>query len=219
MYSFPAAKGKYIALCEGDDYWIDEEKLQKQVSFLEANSDYALCYTDSMPFKNQVVIDFDFGGARRDLASVELKKAPSIFTLTVCFRNVLDVPPEWGLVKYGDKFIWSRLGFFGKGKYLDDIKPSMYRVHDGGLHSLSSRKKRHLMNFFTYSAMASYYERIGEDYLFAFFLKKAKGQVYNLDSLNPKFIPLVALLSFFYASAVKIFKKMKRAFVNFRKGL
>lgn len=41
-----ACKGKYIAFCEGDDYWIDEKKLQMQVDFLEKNPEYGMCYTD-----------------------------------------------------------------------------------------------------------------------------------------------------------------------------
>lgn len=46
LYNLQKANGKYIALCEGDDYWIDQNKLYEQVTFLENNSEYGLSHTD-----------------------------------------------------------------------------------------------------------------------------------------------------------------------------
>ena len=46
LYNLFSAKGKYIALCEGDDYWSFPNKLQKQVNFLEKNPVYSMSFSD-----------------------------------------------------------------------------------------------------------------------------------------------------------------------------
>lgn len=55
-----ALNGKYVAICEGDDYWIDENKLQMQVDFLENNPEYGMCYTNfNIYYQNRNEFDYD----------------------------------------------------------------------------------------------------------------------------------------------------------------
>lgn len=66
--AFPIAKGKYIAYCEGDDYWIDPLKLQKQVDFLETHADYGLVFTDADILYNnsgKIIHSFDHTRKKR----------------------------------------------------------------------------------------------------------------------------------------------------------
>lgn len=145
-FNFPRAKGKYIALCEGDDYWTDPLKLQKQVDFLEGNPDFSLCFTNR--------INIDYNG--KFIENSELKYMKSEFehtdmpifcpTLTRLFvaKYVKNIPQIE--VKGGDTVLLVWLSKFGKIKYLDDIT-SCYRVHGDGVWSglTKENKIKHLI--------------------------------------------------------------------------
>lgn len=204
-FAFPLAKGKYIAFCEGDDYWIDVNKILKQVSCLEANPDVAVVYTNSVSFSENNCLGKNFGGSRIDLTSEELEKAPGIFTLTTCFRNILDNPIELNFAVYGDQFIWSRLGKFGSGKYMSDILPSFYRVHSGGIHSLASEDAKLFNGFKSFVAMSFYYKRTGNSSLEKYFLDKALVLAFSISGVSFKLVPSMKAIT----SLVKKIKNLR----------
>ena len=80
---------KYIALCEGDDYWTDPLKLQKQVDFLEEHEDFSICFHEAKVF-NQAEGRFVEDKIRMvpsETDIIELAKGNFIHTMTVMYRN------------------------------------------------------------------------------------------------------------------------------------
>jgi glycosyltransferase involved in cell wall biosynthesis len=162
MDNFKQCSGEYIAICEGDDYWTDPSKLQKQVCFLQENNDYVITYTSVEAFDENGIIENYIGGAKCDLDSIDLQKATPINTLTTCFRNVVtNYPYEYNFSKIGDLFIWALLADYGKGKYIENITPARYRIHSGGIYSTVKQEEKSYMRFTLNSALLSYHHRIG----------------------------------------------------------
>lgn len=147
-FNFPRARGKYIALCEGDDYWTDPLKLQKQVDFLENHPEYVLTFHDA-----RIVDETDHfisGGGlpeklKKDGSGVDIIAGKWLPTLTVMFRNGLikGIPEEYHGVLNGDAFLYALLGHFGGAKYIPGINPSHYRKHTGGIWSALSPQERY----------------------------------------------------------------------------
>lgn len=170
---FSYAKGEYIAICEGDDYWADDNKLQMQIDFLENHPEYIITYHDCQPFDENGDINADLGGAKKDLDAIELQKCTPIYTLTTCFRNIFkSYPNEDFCSPFGDLFLWSILGNYGKGKYISSIKPAKYRIHNGGIFSKKTKKQKYEMALMTDASLFTYYTRIQNEELKAYFKNK-----------------------------------------------
>jgi glycosyltransferase involved in cell wall biosynthesis len=183
---FARARGKYIAYCEGDDYWTDLRKLQIQVDFLERHPDYVITYHDAFMFNSQGVVRSPHmqGKFRRDSSARQLMQARPVSTLTVCFRNLVqELPPELHGVEVLDICWWSLLGAYGKGKFIEEIKPAAYRVHEGGIFSMRSSKQRIQMTMHAYYSLARYYQRIGNQALYEYFMIQVFAQ--SLASISP----------------------------------
>lgn len=115
-------RGKYMAACEGDDWWTDPYKLQKQVDFLESHPDYLMCTTSYSSFrmKDGLVKEGKTEGKGVDITMWKLMKKNPIGTLTALYRrDVLDrfeaeVRPLMPSFRMGDLTLWIYMADKGK---------------------------------------------------------------------------------------------------------
>lgn len=148
VFNFPRAKGKYIALCEGDDYWTDPLKLQKQVDFLEANSDYVMCTHHFNIFhQNDKTIEEDRRKTFKDDFTFDLdyfisRKLWITQPLTLLYRrDALDREKYSQYPNAKDVTLIYHILSHGKGVFLKECMAT-YRVHDGGIWSGANRPQQ-----------------------------------------------------------------------------
>lgn len=142
--------GENVALCAGDDMWIDEYKLQRQVDILENNATVGLVYTDYYICneKDEIIDTKNVGEYKLE----SLLLTNSIAALTVCFRRKLynhyrtDVNPQSKHWRMEDYPLWLWILSKSKGYYIP--KPMcMYRIVPNSVsHNINIEKQLQYIN-------------------------------------------------------------------------
>lgn len=158
-----ASTGKYIALCEGDDYWTDPLKLQKQIEFLEPNRDYVgvfhnTGFIDERKEGTEIIPWRTF--AREIFEAKDTIRHLSLFhTSSYCFRNM---EYDYSLLNNsniisGDMLLLGIISKYGKFKLLNEIM-SVYRKNQGGITSGESLRNYHKSRIVLNKTLNAYFE-------------------------------------------------------------
>jgi len=164
MILYKRAMGKYIAVCEGEDFWVDTHKINIQISYLEKHPEcivsghdaFIVDQTGTKIEESKLPDDSKIDCSSDDL----ILSRVMILTLSWVFRKVdFGSIPELRMITNGDNFILSFLGQFGCGHYHHDIQSAGYRVHPGGIWSLLSSSNQDDLKLNSLFWMYRYYKR------------------------------------------------------------
>ena len=185
-------RGQFVAHCEGDDYWTDPRKIEIQWEFLTQNMDYVATVHDTRDVDQYGNMLHDMGlplwiagdSTREDL--LRTKRVLPIRALM--HRNIIKkFPHEIENVLNGDNFLWILLGENGGCKFLKNIKPSHYRVHNGGVWQNLDQEKVSLELMNTYFWIMRYFSRTNRQGLVDYYKKLLLKKTWDIASSSQRY--------------------------------
>lgn len=189
-------KCKYEAICEGDDYWIDPLKLQKQVDFLDANPEYSMCFHNAVERVADKLSTKTFSGIKdKEYTGVMLFKKWLVPTASVMLRvNVLESDIYSKVLKsnnfiYGDTPMFCACAEVGKVRGFSDTM-SVYRRHCGGM----TANKFNLMDFRFYKHQEEFYHIFGIKYKCSFYISNYYSYVIIKLILKRQFSKIITVI-------------------------
>lgn len=197
VFNFPRAKGKYIAMCEGDDYWTDPLKLQKQVDFLSRNTEMSMachrtqvvaCNNSHQEYIHPEEIDESRCFDLKEL--IEYKWIPRTLSILFC-REVLDRINYQYYTNFFDIVLFYEILACGKGFIFSDVM-GVYRVHVNGTWSAASSATQTAI---TLSTLKEIYEKHQTDLSLSFISNYLEQRGYcGVSFLNKYYNLFVSIL-------------------------
>ncbi len=141
-----ACKGKYVAICEGDDYWIDPLKLQKQVDFMKENHDYSMCFHNAIILYQTEQYNVSFFNnfkADKDLTVEESVCSWLVPTASMLLRaDIVKKYLNWLCQIYSGDYSMILTAFHhGKIRYINSLM-SVYRIDYSGTSASALMKNK-----------------------------------------------------------------------------
>jgi glycosyltransferase involved in cell wall biosynthesis len=209
--TFAAARGKYIALCEGDDYWNDPDKLQKQIDFLEQNDAYTACCSNVFELRGTDEIKIE--GGKKTIQYRDLARGNCIYTNTVMFRNIIAIPDWFSKCSMCDWILWLLLSKKGD-IYQFPEQMAVYRMHNSGIWVAKGKEKNLKDMIAAYDILLLKFEN-----RFKKPLKQGAAQYYDqllsiLCEKKSKEIFYWSSKAFFFDLDIRRFKFLVKYFIN-----
>jgi len=194
----PMARGDYIAVCEGDDYWISVAKLQRQIDVLRGRPDAVLAHHQAIAVEEGRIVTDGALPAEfcRDLSDLELRRGGWTLTLSMVHRSVpIDVHPYADRFINGDEFLRAQLGLHGGAVFIPGDPMGVHRRHPGGIWSQRPRESALIEQANSFYWIAWHFAEKGDSTLAAWWLRKSHQVVHQSLRRSHGILPAVDFLN------------------------